>query len=334
MAAHKYFTGARLAAIHDVAEGIRMFEIEPSAGVSPHQPGSHIDVEVFVDDKPQYRSFSLVGDVVKTGRYRIAVKDRPDGRGGSRYLWSLHAGAQLRISQPKDLFPLSYRAPEVLLVAGGIGITPIYGMAKALLQKGKNVRLAYAAHSRGQLAFGDELDRLLGDRLTVFASEEGQRLHASTVLADLDSDAELYICGPQSLREDFLSQWLASERPYDRFRFETFASSGRFPETAFDVYVVNRDVTVTVGREQSLLHALRAQGVDDILYDCEHGECGLCTIDVLECSGDLDHRDVFYSARQKMSDKRMCACVSRIHNGRLVIDTRRHSVDTGLPESP
>ncbi|MGN8159641.1 PDR/VanB family oxidoreductase [Salinisphaera sp. RV14] len=332
MATHQYFTTATLARTRDVAADVRLFEIEPADGVTPHQPGSHLDVEVLVDDKPQYRSFSLVGDASEGGRYRIAIKNRPNGHGGSRYLWSLQAGARLRVSEPKDRFPLSYRAPEVLLVAGGIGITPIYGMARALVRNKSNVRLLYTARSRSQLAFVEELQQWLGDRLTLFVTEDNQRLDARKALANLDPQAELYICGPQSLREDFLGQWLASGRPRDRFRFETFASSGRFPDTPFDVRVANRDVTLTVGREQSLLQALRAQGIDDILYDCEHGECGLCTIDVLDHTGDLDHRDVFYSARQKKSDKRMCACVSRIHNGRLTIDTSRHGVDTGRPD--
>lgn len=328
----QYFSPAILVATHDVAESIRMFEIEPSVGLTVYRPGSHLDVEVLVNDKLQYRSFSLVGGLDDSGHYRIAVKNRPDGHGGSDYLWSLQVGSQLRISEPKDLFPLSYRAPEVLLVAGGIGITPIYGMAKALVRNGTNVRLAYTARTRSQFAFVDELEQLLGSRLVMYVTQEDQRLNAKAVVADLDPNAELYICGPQSLREDFLAYWLASGRPHDRFRFETFASSGQFPDTPFNVYVVNREVSLTVDRDQSLLQALQAQGVDDILYDCEHGECGLCTINILEYSGDLDHRDVFFSARQKKLEKRMCACVSRIHDGYLVIDTSRHSVDTGSPE--
>ncbi len=333
MATHQHFSNATLTATHEVADGVRLFEIEPASGVSPHQPGSHLDIEVLVDDQPQYRSFSLVGDASAAHCYQIAVKDRPDGHGGSQYLWSLGSGARLRVSEPKDRFPLSYRAPEVLLVAGGIGITPIYGMAHALVQHGTPVRLAYTARHRDQLAFIDDLESLLGDRLEPYITSAGQRLDAGAALADLHPEAELYICGPQSLREDFLGQWLSSGRPQERFHFETFASSGRFPDTPFEVRVANRDVTLTVGREQSLLQALRAHGIDDILYDCEHGECGLCTIDVLEHSGDMDHRDVFYSARQKKSDRRMCACVSRIHNGHLVIDTARHSVDTGSADA-
>lgn len=332
MATHQQFNPARLVATHDVADGIRVFDIEPVDGLRPHAPGSHIDVEVLVDDRPQYRSFSLIDNAAEAGVYRIAVKDRPDGHGGSRYLWSLAAGDRLRVSDPKDRFALSYRAPEALLVAGGIGITPLYGMARALNRAGRRLRLLYTARSREEMAFVDELAAELGDRLELFVTGAGQRLDPGAIINDLAADAELYICGPQSLREAFLGAWLASGRPAERFRFETFASSGRLPDTAFNVRVANRDLDFTVAQDQSLLDALRAHGVDDVLYDCEHGECGLCTIDVLEHSGELDHRDVFYSPRQKTTDKRMCACVSRVHNGHLVIDTSRHAVDTGRPD--
>ncbi|KEZ78633.1 PDR/VanB family oxidoreductase [Salinisphaera hydrothermalis] len=332
MATHQHFNPAHIVATHDVADGIRLFDIRPDDGLQAHAPGSHIDVEVLVEDRPQYRSFSLIGDAAEAGAYRIAVKDRPDGHGGSRYLWSLEPGDRLRISDPKDRFPLSYRAPKVVLIAGGIGITPLYGMARALVQSAHDVRLLYTARTREEMAFVDELAAELGDRLELYVTGEGQRLDPAAVIQDLHPEAELYICGPQSLREAFLSVWLEQNRPAERFRFETFASSGRLPDTPFDVRVANRDLEFTVARDQSLLDALQAHGVNDVLYDCEHGECGLCTIDVVEHSGELDHRDVFYSPRQKAAGTRMCACVSRVHDGHIVIDTSRHAVDTGHPD--
>ncbi|RJS94851.1 PDR/VanB family oxidoreductase [Salinisphaera sp. Q1T1-3] len=324
-----HFNDARIAKTHDVARGIRLFDIAPADGVRAHAPGSHIDVEVMVDGRPQHRSFSLVGDAAESGVYRVAVKDRPGGHGGSRYLWSLAADDRLRVSDPKDRFSLSYRAPEVAMVAGGIGITPLYGMVMALARAGQRVHLFYTARTRDEMAFVDDLSAALGDRLHLIATSAGQRLAPAAVIDTLDPEAELYICGPQSLREAFLTHWLGANRPVERFRFETFASSGRLPATAFDVRVANRDLDFTVGRDESLLEALRSHGVHDVLYDCEHGECGLCTIDVVEHSGELDHRDVFYSPRQQAAGNRICACVSRVHEGHLVIDTSRHAVDTG-----
>jgi vanillate O-demethylase ferredoxin subunit len=330
MATHQSFRPAVLRDTRDVASDVRLFSIEPEHGLSSYQVGSHIDIQVMVNERPEYRSFSLVdGGQTEGGVYRIAVKDRPDGHGGSRYLWSLEPGARVMISEPKDRFPLSHRGQEYLLVAGGIGITPIYGMARALVARGVDVRVLYAARTQEQLAFAAELQELLGDRLKLFVTGEGQRMEAAAEIAELGEDAELYICGPLSLREDFLREWLAAGRSQSKFRFETFASSGKYPDQPFDVRIANRDVAIRVEKDQSLLQALQVNGINEVLYDCEHGECGLCTVDVLDYSGKLDHRDVFYSDRQKEANNRICTCVSRVYDGDLVIDTSRHRVDTG-----
>jgi ferredoxin-NADP reductase len=332
MAVQESWSPALLHAIRDVAEDVRLFELVPEeGGTLPYRVGSHLDVQVIVDDKPEVRSFSLVGDGSAGAAYRIAVKNRTDGHGGSRYLWSLEPGARLQLSAPKDMFALAYGAPEYLLVAGGIGITPLFGMALALAQKGASVRMIYAARRASQLAFADELQTALGERLQTFVGERGDRIDPAREIENLAPDAELYICGPLSLREDFQRAWSAAGRDASRLRFETFASSGHHPAEAFDVEVANHDLRFTVAADQSLLQALIDNGVDDVLYDCEHGECGLCSVKVLQCDGDIDHRDVFYSTRQRqeMAGQRICTCVSRVVGGPLVIDTSRQLVDTG-----
>lgn len=329
MALEEKLEPVRIKAIRDMASDVRLFELEPSRGVRPFQVGSHLDVEVVVNGRHERRSYSLVGEGPEADRYCIAVKNRPQGHGGSRYLWSLHTGDSLRVSAPRDTFPLSYHDCPYLLVAGGIGITPIYGMAMALARRGADIRLLYAVHSTRQLAFVDSLRERLGDRMEIFSSEQGRRMDPSKAVESLAEDAELYFCGPLSLREDFQSAWAAAGRPLARFRFETFASSGWYPEEPFDVEVANRGVRFTVARDQSLLQALQLNGVDEVLYDCEHGECGLCTVRVLRCSGTIDHWDVFYSKRQRQSGDRICTCVSRVVRGGLVIDTSTQAVDTG-----
>lgn len=335
MVSQKTWSQATLRSVRDVAEDVRIFEIAPVDGVLPYLVGSHIEVQVMVDGRPETRAFSLVGDGSATDCYRIAVKNRTDGHGGSKYLWSLEPGARVSISAPKDMFTLAYGAPEYLLVAGGIGITPIFGMALALANKDVRFRLLYAARSEAQLAFADELRAAIGDRLVTFVGERGERIDPAGEIARLDPNAELYICGPLGLREAFQRAWAAAERPSATLRFETFASSGRYPAEPFEVEVANRGVRFTVPENQSLLQALVENGVDDVLYDCEHGECGLCTVKVLECTGEIDHRDVFYSDRQRdaLRENRICTCVSRVVNGRIVIDTSRQLVDTGeLPD--
>jgi ferredoxin-NADP reductase len=331
MAVQESWSPALLHAIHDVADDVRLFEFVPEDGALPYRVGSHLDVQVMVDGKPEVRSFSLVGDGSASTTYRIAVKNRADGHGGSRYLWSLEPGAHLQTSAPKDMFALAYGAPEYLLIAGGIGITPLFGMALALARKGSRLRLLYTARQASQLAFEEELRASLGDRLQTFVGERGERIDPAHEIEGLANDAELYICGPLSLREDFQRAWAAAGRDASRLRFETFASSGRHPAEEFEVKVANHDLHLTVAADQSLLQALIDNGVDDVLYDCEHGECGLCSVKVLQCDGEIDHRDVFYSERQhqELGGQRICTCVSRVVNGSLVIDTSQQLVDTG-----
>ena len=112
----------------------------------------------------------------------------------------------------------------------------------------------------------------------------------------------------------------AAGRPVSRLRYEVFGDSGLFAESPFTVEVLNRGIAVPVRSDQTLLEALRAAGVD-MISDCERGECGLCAVRVVTHDGAIDHRDVFFSAHEKLENQRMCACVSRFTGGSGVIDT-------------
>jgi vanillate O-demethylase ferredoxin subunit len=161
---------------------IRLFELEPDGGAAAYPLGGHLDVGVLIGGKPDTRSYSLIGPPTP-GRYRIAVKLHPDSRGGSAYMWSLAEGARLRISSPRTDFQIDFGRPDTLLIAGGIGITPIAGMALALARHGGPVRMLYAARKRDELAFADELRAALGDRLATFVSADGERIDLAAALA-------------------------------------------------------------------------------------------------------------------------------------------------------
>jgi ferredoxin-NADP reductase len=158
---------ARLRSIRDLTSDIRLFEIEPSGEFVAPAPGSHINIVVQINGRPDVRCYSAVGPC-RDGVYRIAVKLLPDTRGGSKYMWSLAPGAQMTISTPGNHFELSHGRPEYLLLAGGIGITPIFTIAMALAQENANFRLLYACRRRQDLALGDELKERIGDRLQTF----------------------------------------------------------------------------------------------------------------------------------------------------------------------
>lgn len=298
---------AHVLSVRDLTPTVREITIRPTGGVLPHAPGSHLRLEVLVAGRPQVRSYSLVGagDGVS---YRIAVKRLDDGKGGSLAMWRLAQGDRLRISEPQNHFPLAWDAPAYLLVAGGIGITPLVGMAQALAARGARASLLYGARSADELAYGDELRASLGDALRTAV---GQRIDFAAEIAVLPDGAQLYLCGPVPMLDAARQAWAAAGRPPADLRYETFGSSGRFAPQAFRVQIPRHQLDITVPADCSLLDALEGAGVQT-LFDCKRGECGLCAMDVLAVDGTIDHRDVYLSEHEKQANSRICACVSRV----------------------
>ncbi|RZI94581.1 MAG: oxidoreductase, partial [Variovorax sp.] len=286
----------------------------------PHEPGAHLQVQVMTSHgKLQTRSYSLVGEV--DGRcWRIAVKRLDDGRGGSLAMWRLCEGDRLQVSAPQNHFALDLSAPGYLLVAGGIGITPLLLMAQRLgalaRRTGVPVRMLYGARHAGEFGYLALLEQALGEN--VVAHEGSAPIDFAGAIAALPAGGQLYACGPVPMLEAVRRAWQAAGRPPADLRFETFGSSGRLPAQAFTVRVPRRDLSITVPADCSLLEALEAAGVET-LWDCRRGECGLCAMDVLGVDGEVDHRDVFLSAHEKQATTRICACVSRAV-GTLTID--------------
>ncbi len=314
---------ARLRSVRNLTPDIRLFEIEPSGDFVPPTPGSHIDVMVEVGGRPDVRSYSIVGRC-GDGMYRIAPKLLSHSRGGSAYMWSLAPGARLTISAPRNHFELSRGRPEYLLLAGGIGITPIYTMALFLAQAGANFRLLYACRRRQDLALADELREQLGDRLELFIGEEGARVDLEGEIARLSPGGELYVCGPIRMLEAVQRQWRRSGRPIDQLRFETFGSSGHLAAEPFKIRIPRLGTEIDVAANQTMLEALEAAGIE-MIFDCRRGECGLCALDILEVDGIVDHRDVFFSDEEKAANQKLCTCVSRVAGGSITVDTADRS---------
>ncbi|WP_433788200.1 PDR/VanB family oxidoreductase [Actinomycetospora sp. CA-101289] len=315
------FVGARVRAVRAVADEVRQVELVPDDGARGYPPGSHLDLALEVDGLPVVRSYSVVGAAPEDGAYRIAVKLLPDSRGGSRRVHGLATGDRLELRHPTSHFELDPGRPGYLLVAGGIGITPLVGMAEVLARRDAPVRLAYAGRRRAAMPFVDHLRGLLGDDAVVTAAgEDGERLDLAAEVAALHPDGEVYVCGPPRLTDGVRACWAAHGRPARRLRTETFGTGGRHPTAAFDVDVRDHGLSVHVPRDRTLLAALHHAGVD-MVWDCLRGECGLCTVSVLGGDTVVDHRDVFLDADEQEASTRLCACVSRAVGGRLAIDT-------------
>lgn len=311
---------ACIAALRDVTPTVREFIITPDHGsAEPWAPGAHLMVRLNVAGRLQTRSYSLVGLPEGADGYRIAVKCLPEGHGGSLAMWALAVGDRIEASTPQNHFPLAWLAPATLLVAGGIGITPMVSMAQALVKRGLPVTLLYAARSEAELAFIEPLRALLGDSLVTCASDRGEALDIGRAIDALPAGAQLYVCGPAGLLNAVRQRWLDAGRPEPSLRFETFGSGGQLPPAGFEVSVPRHHAELTVAPDQSLIEVLEAAGIE-VMNDCRRGECGLCALDVLALEGEIDHRDVFLSAHEKQDNRRICACVSRVV-GRITLDT-------------
>ncbi len=337
---------ARVHSLRALSATVTEIELLPAAGVVPWSPGSHLQVQLELGGRSVTRHYSLVAPldvdagvdagvasaaggalgalgtalaapVVKAAAvapqvYRIAVKRTQPSRGGSAYMSALRVGDELSILPPANHFELPPLAMPTLLVAGGIGITPLVSMALALCRRGAELHMVYAARSAAELVYAPGLRALLGDRLCTYANDQGQQLDLAAQFAALPARAQAMVCGPLAMMRAAQQAWAQARRPVQALRIETFGAGGAQAAQAFQVSLPRHGLQLTVPAERSLLEVLQDHGVE-MLSDCLRGECGLCAIDVLKLeAGDIDHRDVFFSAAERRSGQRLCACVSRV----------------------
>ncbi|MFW5654448.1 MAG: PDR/VanB family oxidoreductase [Roseicyclus sp.] len=302
---------ARRALTGDIVE----FTLEPVAGgaLPRFTPGAHVTVKT---PSGAMRRYSLIGDGESPETYRIAVKREPASRGGSA---SMHdeatEGTALLVEAPENEFEL-VEAPEYLLVAGGIGITPIYAMAEALDRRGKPFRLIYLTRSAGEAAYADELLRAFGDRLTLHHDEgREENFYDFWETFEKPTKAHVYCCGPAALMEEV--EAVSGHWPEDAIHFEDFkpVEVVRADDRAFEVDLARSGRTITVPADRSILEALRDAGIATV-SSCESGTCGTCRTRLMD--GDADHRDMVLTEEDR--ERNIMICVSRAKAGRLVLD--------------
>jgi len=242
----------------NVTPTIRLFELDPAGHGVAWSPGSHIRVRLQAGESCLERSYSLIDDGSVDGLFRIAVKLDENGAGGSRALWALRPGDAVGISAPENRFELSLNAASYTLIAGGVGITPLLGMARLLAGSGRPLRLLHSVHSRAEAAFADLLQAWLGDRFALNLSAETGRLDLGKLIADIEPDGELYVCGPIGMLEAAREAWQAAARPPASLRYESFASSGHYASLPFTAVLPRHGCEIEVPANQSLLAALEA----------------------------------------------------------------------------
>ena len=303
------------------ADGICSFELEPALGgeLPPFTAGAHIDVRVHSGIVRQY---SLCGDPAERRRWRIAVLREPRSRGGSSGMHEeVHPGTTLRVSEPRNQFPL-VTAPHSLLVAGGIGVTPILAMAKTLRREGRSFELHYCARSRARTAFRAEIASEFGAsaRFHFDDAEPAQKFDAEAVLSRARGETHLYVCGPAGFMDHMLATARRLGWAEDRLHREYFAAPVAptpAADSAFDVRLARSGIALSIPPNKSVLQVLLGAGIE-IPYSCESGVCGTCATRVLD--GAPDHRDAYFTDAERAKDDRFTPCCSRSTTPVLVLD--------------
>ncbi|WP_225636300.1 PDR/VanB family oxidoreductase [Streptomyces solaniscabiei] len=271
-------------------------------------PGAHVDL---VLPSGLVRQYSLCGDPEDTSSYTVATRLVEDGRGGSREVHEqVQEGTELEVRGPRNRFPL-VEAPAYVFVAGGIGITPILPMLRAL-PEGTEWRLLYGGRTRASMPFLEDVEKLGADRVTVVAEDEDGLPDLDAFLADLPEGAAVYCCGPEGLTAAVEERLPEGTAPHlERFAPRTTADG----DGEFEVELHRSGRTLTVAADSSVLAAVRTE-LPNTPYSCEQGWCGTCQQRVLE--GEIDHRDELLTDSERGDS--MLICVSRARSKRLVLD--------------
>jgi ferredoxin-NADP reductase len=247
------------------------------------------------------------------------VLREPNGRGGSAFVHDrLQRGAAVRVRGPGNNFPLTPGAPYYLMIAGGIGITPILPIIRELEDQGADWRLVYGGRSRRSMAFRDQLAEF-GARVAMRPQDEYGLLNVRKWIKDSPAGTAVYCCGPGPLLAavETMHAQLGKERTLHVERFHARPGALDGPRTAFEVELAQSGVTISVAPDQTIVEALDAIGMD-VDTACREGVCGTCETRVLE--GTPDHRDSFLSASERGRNDRMMICCSRAASPRLVLD--------------
>jgi len=282
--------------------------------------GSHIEIPVpGAGSRHETRPYSISSNPNRRDIYEIAVRLDPAGRGGSRAIHEGYAlGMHIHAGLPKNAFAMHDDDRPAVLIAGGIGITPMKAMAQTLNADGRAFHLHYAARSRSLMAYGSKLALALDGAVTLYPGDEGRHIDIGGLLTDAPGDAVFYVCGPDRMLEAIRRAAADLGIAANRVRFERFvARSAESGDTAFDVHLARSNKTVRVESDQTILDALIDADVDAD-YSCRSGTCGTCAVKVLD--GSPLHRDSTLSDAERDQAGLMCTCVSRAASERLVLD--------------
>lgn len=303
-------------AIRWAADDINLYELARSDGspLPSVEPGSHFDLHL---PNGITRQYSVINATSATTSYVIGIKLDPESRGGSRHVFDeLKAGQVLAISQPRNHFALAPDASHHVLIAGGIGITPIYSMVRKLRSDGASFELHYAARTRSQLAFLDDLAEAPYSHIHCDDEHEGVLLDLAGIVSQAPEGSHFYCCGPTPMMDAFSA---ATEGiPSGRIHLEHFSPVAEADTSGgYIVEIASSGQQIPIPEGKSILETLREKGFD-LPSSCEEGVCGTCETRVID--GVPEHRDSVLLEEERAANNTMMICCSGSRSDRLLLD--------------
>ncbi len=286
----------------------------------PAEPGAHIAIRCGEDC---IRHYSLTGSRNQPGIYELGVKLARDGLGGSRWIFEhLAVGSRVRISAPRNHFPLKVGQERLLFLSGGIGITPIVPMLYALRERGVRSRLVHLCRSPADLGFHEWI-RELASFHDVHVHFDSENVGLYDLEAEIDhsgKDAAIYCCGPSSMLDAVRAHCERTGRE-QALHFEYFSAPAAAPaapqESEFVVIQHSTGRRIPVAATKTMLAALREAGIE-MQSECEYGVCGWCAVGVLD--GTPAHFDSYLTTAEKEANKMVLPCVSRCSSATIRLD--------------
>lgn len=306
--------------IRQLTPQVRAFELVALDGTDlpAFTGGSHLQIPVQLGSgEIAQRHYSISSDPARRDVYEIAVRRDDSGSGGSVALHeNLSLGQVLNCEPPRNDFPLHDDTRPAVLIAGGIGITPIKAMASELNVRGSQFEIHHAGRSQSDMAFHNSLKRQYPDRFFAYCDADDSRMDITHVLSTIASDAVIYTCGPVALLEDVLQRGKALGIDEERLRFERFVAVIGDNANPLVINIENSGESIAVAADQTILDAMLDAGID-ARYSCKTGICRSCVVEVVE--GTPDHRDGVLTDTEKAEKKLLCPCVSRAESESLTI---------------
>ena len=303
----------------DVTNDIRLMKFQDVSGkrLPAYSAGAHIEFEL---SGIGTRAYSLINWKSIDGNpkiYEIAVQREDDGDGGSQEMHQIDIGTNLKATEPRNNFVLSQGSSEVLLLAGGIGVTPLISMATQLKKDYRSFQFHYSARTQNRMGFKERLEANFKPHIS-FHFDDIAPLDLGKVMKEKPLGTAIYICGPKGMIDAARKAADDSGHSSELIHVELFSRpEGVSEDTAFEVEIQSSGEVFVIPPGQSIIDVLSTEG-KDILYDCQRGDCGICETNVI--SGIPDHRDVVLSEADRKQGHVMQICVSRAKSARLVLD--------------